>query len=73
MLSLIIFDPIDELMQLLSRLESSSDYDGSCRLAQQIVEFFELHSGDYRLSQLVHTEQNTETIFKSLNQIILNK
>ncbi len=65
--------PIDELMQLLSRLESSSDYDGSCRLAQQIVEFFELHAGDYRLSQLVHTEQNTETIFKTLNQIILNK
>ena len=60
-------------MQLLSKLESSRDFDGSCRLAQQILEFFELHSGDYRLNQLVHIEHNTEAILKSLQQITLDK
>ncbi len=60
-------------MQLLSRLESSSDYDDSCGLAQQIVDFLELHTSDYRLNQLAQAEQNTDAIFKSLQQIILDK
>lgn len=60
-------------MQMLSRLEVSTDFDRSCRIAQQLVDFFELHSGDYRLNQLIHNEQNTDAIFKSLQQITQEK
>ena len=63
----------DELIQLLSRLQSTSDYDASCRLAQQIVDFLELHTSDYRLNQAIQSDQNTGTIFKSLQQIVLDK
>lgn len=42
----------EDLMQLVTRLDQCRDLDGSCRLARQILEFLELHSGDYRLNQV---------------------
>ena len=44
---------IDDLMQLVGKLEQQSgNSDGSCRVAKQILDFFELHVGDYRMSQV---------------------
>ena len=44
----------DDLMQLVSKLEQQSgSSDGSCRVASQILDFFELHVGDYRMNQVL--------------------
>ena len=41
-------------MQLVSKLEQQSgNSDGSCRVARQILDFFELHVGDYRMNQVL--------------------
>ena len=40
-------------MQLVGKLEQQSgNSDGVCRVARQILDFFELHVGDYRMSQV---------------------
>ena len=40
-------------MQLVGRLEQQSgNIDGSCRVAKQILDFFELHVGDYKMNQV---------------------
>ena len=39
-------------MQIVSRLDHSQDMDSSCRVAKQILDFLELHTGDYRLNQV---------------------
>jgi len=61
------------MMLLLSKLELSNDLDSSCRLALQITEFFDNHSGDYRLSQQITTDQNLDSVFEKLQQIIPEK
>jgi len=43
---------VDDLMQLMSRLEQSRDLDTSHRIIRQILDFLELHTGDYRLNQV---------------------
>ena len=42
----------DDLIQIVSRLDQSRDIDGSCRITKQILDFLELHTGDYRLNQV---------------------
>ena len=45
----------DDLMQLVAKLEQQSgSSDGSCRVARQILDFFELHVGDYRMNQVLY-------------------
>ena len=40
-------------MQLVGKLEQQSgNSDGVCRVARQILDFFEIHVGDYRMSQV---------------------
>lgn len=43
---------LDDLMQIVSRLDHSQDVDSSCRIAKQFLDFLELHTGDYRLNQV---------------------
>ena len=45
----------DDLMQIVSRLAHSQDVDSSCRVAKQILDFLELHTGDYHLNQVSGT------------------
>ena len=41
-------------MQLVAKLEQQSgNSDGVCRVARQILDFFELHVGDYRMNQVL--------------------
>ena len=42
----------EELIQLVSKLEQSTDVDASCRLSRQILDFLELHVTDYRTNQV---------------------
>ena len=45
----------DDLMQLVAKLEQQSgNSDGVCRVARQILDFFELHVGDYRMNQVFY-------------------
>ena len=40
-------------MQLVAKLEQQSgNSDGVCRVARQILDFFELHIGNYRMNQV---------------------
>lgn len=43
--------PADDLMQVLGRLENSTDVDGSCRLARHLLDILE--AADYRTMQVV--------------------
>ena len=37
---------------MVSKLEQSTDVDGSCHLSRQILDFLELHATDYRTNQV---------------------
>ena len=57
----------EELIQLVSKLEQSTDVDASCRLSRQIFDFLELHVNDYRTNQvgrsMLHTHTYTYLLF----------
>ncbi len=39
-------------MQIVSKLDHCQDVDSRCRVAKQLLDFLELHTGDYRLNQV---------------------
>ena len=57
----------EELIQLVSKLEQSTDVDASCRLSRQILDFLELHVTDYRTNQvggsMLHIHTYTHLLF----------
>lgn len=59
----------EELIQLVSKLEHSTDVDASCRLSRQILDFLELHVTDYRTNQVggsvLHAHTNTLLWFQA--------
>ena len=50
-LSLSLSPPSDDLMQMLGRLENSTDVDGSCRLARLLLDILEV--ADYKTMQVL--------------------
>ena len=50
-LSPLLFSPLsDDVVQVLGKLENSTDIDGSCRLAHQLQDILE--AADYRTTQV---------------------
>ena len=42
----------EDLMQIVSKLDHTQDVESRCRVAKMLLEFLELHTGDYRLNQV---------------------